>query len=112
PSTFNARPQSAEWNRVHQSTLVPQRVRSTFKLEATVLANVALIAFAIIPDLLDDAVSPFVVDTHELAEVAAFAEQPLHGRVARGGQHLVDVGRGHSVFLSLQHRHHGPADDV
>src|SRR5215475_5052524 len=68
-------------NRVHQPAFAPQPVEPTAQLERASGADVAVKHFAVVPDRLDGVEHPFVVEAEQRAEVAGFAEQPLHDRV-------------------------------
>src|SRR5580692_12616111 len=101
PDTIKASVPLAERNGVHQAAFAPQRIRTTIQHQAAGFADVSFVAFAVIADLFDDVKSPVVVESHEFAEVAGFAEQALHRSVAGCREHLIDVGRGYAIFLSF-----------
>src|SRR5262249_23175191 len=50
----------AHWRRVHQAAVLPQLVQAAIDLERAVLAEIAVEAFAVIPDLLDDVDDPLL----------------------------------------------------
>src|SRR5437879_2348616 len=52
--------------RVHQTAAAPQIVQSAFELHRRALADIALEAFAVIADLLDDVIGKLVVETEPL----------------------------------------------
>src|SRR5436190_7607198 len=94
-----------------QAALGPQSVRATLDLERAAHADIAIEALAVVADLLDDGVDPFLVEAERLAHAGGDAEDALDGGVVALG-HLVDVGRGDTVFLGLDHGVERPAHDV
>src|SRR5205814_8417388 len=66
--------ESAERDRVHQPAVGPQRILAALELQPCVLADIALEAVAVIPDLLDDVVHPLLVDADRLALARSDAE--------------------------------------
>src|SRR5215471_3337095 len=46
---------------IHQAALGPQTIEATRQLERAACADIALIALAVVPDLLDDVVGPLLV---------------------------------------------------
>src|SRR5258708_30193889 len=96
---------------VLQAALGPQLVQTAVDLEDRALADVALVALAVVTDLLDDVVDPLLVDAERLAHAGGDAEDTLdRGIVAL--QHLVDVLGIDAVLLGLDHGVLGPTDDV
>src|SRR5262245_24347585 len=106
-----SRLQSPEWDRIHQATVGPQRVLTTFELERRVHADIALVALAVVTDLFDDVVHPLLVDAHRLAIARRDAEETLDCRIV-ALQHLVDVLRRDAHLLRLDHAHQGPFHEV
>src|SRR3954447_20457848 len=72
---------STERYRVHQAAVGPQRVLAALELEGRVLADIALEAVAVVPDLLDDVVHPLLVDADRLAVARCDAEEALDGGI-------------------------------
>src|SRR6185312_15371400 len=69
---------SAERHGVHEAVLRPQIVESAVELQWRAGADVALEHLAVIADLLDDVIGPFVVDMQRLAHPWRDAEHALH----------------------------------
>src|ERR1700743_1213759 len=82
-----------ERRREEQAALGPELVAAALQLERRAHADGALVALAVVPDLLDDVVGPVVGEAHHLAELALDAEQAANVAVLRLGLHLVDVLR-------------------
>src|SRR5471032_2607092 len=74
-----------------QAALGPQLVLAALELQRRAHADRALVALAVVPDLLDDVVGPVVADPHHLAELALDAQQAADFGVGRLGLHLVDI---------------------
>ena len=75
-------------------------------------AEVALEAFAVVADLLDDPVGPCGIEAEELAGVLRDAEEALDARILVARLLLVDVRLRQAVLLGFDHREQRPADDL
>src|SRR5690606_29969535 len=64
-----------EGNGVHQAAAGPQVVESAVQLDRAALADIAFEALAVIADLLDHVVGPFLVEADALAEAGRDAEE-------------------------------------
>src|SRR5215216_2456941 len=99
---------SLERRRIEQATLGPQLVGAALQLEGRAHAHGALVAFAVVSDLLDGVEHPVVGEAHHLAELALGAEQAADLGARRLGLHLLDVLRRHaqrpSASLALADR--------
>src|SRR5262249_6753108 len=73
---------------VLQAALGPQPVEPALDLEQRAHADIALVAFAVVPDLLDDVVDPLLVDSQRLAHPGGNAEDALDCRIV-AFQHVV-----------------------
>src|SRR5690606_12836942 len=102
---------SANRQRVHQAAVLPLRVQAAFDLQRAGAAQVAIEAFSVVADLLDDVVGPGVVDSHALARARRDAQDALHGGTGALA-HLVDVSRSDAVLLGFQHGVQRPLHDV
>ena len=71
----------------------------------------AVVAFAVVPDLLDDVVHPLLIDADGFAEAGRDAEEALDGRVV-ALQHFIDVLRGDAHLLGLDHAHQHPFHQI
>src|SRR5678815_4295374 len=101
---------SLERRRIEQATLGPQLVGAALQLEGRAHAHGALVAFAVVADLLDGVEHPVVGEPHHLAELALGAEQAADLGARRLGLHLLDVLRRHAQRLggdgAVQHPAH------
>src|SRR5258706_2779552 len=95
---------SADRRRVHQAALGPQVVDAARQPDRGLRPEVALEAFAVVADLLDDAVRPLLVQAEQLAGVFRDTEETLHARVLAARLLLVDVRLRQAVLLGLEHR--------
>src|SRR5208282_312945 len=73
---------SANRRPVLQTALRPQCVEAAHDLQRRALADVALETFAVIADVLDDAVRPIVGEAERFTILALAAEQPPRFRIA------------------------------
>src|SRR6476659_8523961 len=103
---------SAQRRGVHQAALGPEVVDAARQRHRRLRPEVALEAFAVIADLLDDPVGPCGIQAEELAGVFGDAEEALDARVLVARLLLVDVGLRQSVLFALDHREQRPADDL
>src|SRR5262245_29057419 len=101
---------SADRRAILQASLGPQIVDAALDLQARALADVALERLAVVAYLLDDAISPVVVEADALAEVALLAEQALDVGIG-GPQLLVGVGLGDAKLLGVEQRIVHPSHD-
>src|ERR1700719_2417640 len=102
---------SAERRPVLQAALGPQRVETAHDLQRRTLADVAFENFAVIADVLDDAIDPVVGEPERLAVLTLGAEHPPGLRIV-GFQFVVDVGLGHAELLGVNHGEMRPAHNV
>src|SRR3984957_12541292 len=102
---------SANRQAVLQAALGPQRVESARDLQRRTLTDIALKNFAVIADVLDDAIGPVVGQPHCFTELAFEAEQAADFRIGRALL-VVDVVLVDAKFLGVEHRMVGPAHDV
>src|SRR5688572_6390626 len=98
PRSGPASGSSAEWRHVQDAGFGPQRIEAAGDLEGRAVTQVAIVAFAVVPDLPDDVVDPFLVDPQRLAQARRHAEDALDRGMA-ALQHLVDILRGDAVLL-------------
>src|SRR5689334_5452091 len=105
-------PGSADGRSVLQTALVPQLVQAAGQAQRRLQADIALEAFAVVADLLDDVIGPVLGHAHHLAHVVFHAQHAAHFRILRGGFHLVDIGLGDSLLFGDQHHIERPAHDV
>ena len=67
--------------------------------------------FAVIADLLDEAIGPILRQPQRLAEIALDAEQAARGRII-GIDLVIDILRGDARLLGVEHGEIHPFDDV
>ncbi len=91
----------ADGRRVLQTTLCPQRVETAIDVDARLLADIAVVDFAVVPDRLDDPYGPIVVEANCLPKVTLDAHQTPDVGIG-GGFHLLDVGLGNAELLGIE----------
>src|SRR4029077_8215351 len=104
-------PRLAHRRRELQPALVPQRVQPARDLHREALPDVALERFAVIADVLDDAIGPVVGEAERLAVLALAAEEALDVGVVRFLL-VVDVALRDAELLGVDHGEMRPFDDV
>src|SRR5271169_3231753 len=96
---------------VLQTALGPQSVEATHDLQGRALPDVSIEHFAVIPDMLDNAVRPVVGQAERFAVLALDTQQPPRFRIV-GFQLLVHVRPVDPKFLGIEHDEVRPAHDV
>src|SRR5580693_7820008 len=84
-------PRSANWRRVLNAPLGPQRVEAARDPQRRTLADIAVEHLAVIAHQLDDAIDPVLAEPEPLAEIILGAEQALDLGILRFHL-LVDIG--------------------
>src|SRR3546814_8647871 len=94
---------SAQRDGVHQAAAGPEIVETAVELDWAVTADIALKAFAVIADLLDQRIGPFLLEPECLAVARRGADEALDHRIF-AFQHLVDILLGDAEFLCLDRK--------
>src|SRR3978361_707412 len=103
PLTVNAPRPSPDRRCVLYAAGVPELVQATWNLQLGFGADIALVDFAVIADMADDARGPVLGETELLAVIAFGADQPHHVGLLRL-QRLVAVLGGDTELLGVDHR--------
>src|SRR5690606_22166204 len=97
--------------RVDQPAILPLTVQPAFELERRALADIALVDFAVVSDLLDRSVGPLSVEAEFFAEVARHAQKTRDLRIVFRLL-LVDVLGRDAELLGSHQRVDRPGDDI
>src|SRR5215213_2679967 len=89
--------------RVLDPAIAPERVQPARDLQLRSFADIALVDFAVIADMADDAGGPVLAQAEVFAVGALGADQPHHVGLLRL-QRLVDILRGDAKLLGVDHR--------
>src|SRR3984893_3263457 len=103
-------PRSADGRRIKDAARVPQLIETARDAELRVDADIAIIDFAIVADIANDARSP-IPGKPELLAVAAYgADEPSDLRLLRS-ERVVDVLRTDPELFGIHHRVQAPFHD-
>src|SRR6185437_5050767 len=90
--------------------VIPELVQAARDLQLGAFADIAVIDFAVIADMLDDAHGP-VLGKAEVHAIGAFVADKAHHVGLFRLHRLVDVLRGDAELLGVDHRIQRPFDD-